>query len=400
MERSDYRRVNEAFRRRMVYHVGVDCGLFVEINYMVNAMLYCLARRISFQLYSDDANFGTGIGWREYFLPFCEEVHEPFHRQYNFHRPPSWRRILKLCRRQKAVGPIAWKLKSIQKTAMGHVIALLTYKEYVLLGQDVSDNPDHYYRIPELGIDADYTETYGLLARMVFRFNPSMQRQATLVKSRLSIPALYDGIHIRGGDKITETDLISGKRVMKVLNPKAGACVFVLTDDYRQYQELQTNYPYVHFLTLCQPEERGYLHKAFIQKSSQSRQESIIRLLISVDLLLHSRSFVGSITTGPSAFVLKQRAADPHVQAVDCPKEDLSSSLSLTIDLRAAISKKNLKEQESIRLGCFKSNAYLCSNYTPHGQRYKPSDGALAGHIRRGLLEECEAEETTLSIKK
>ena len=45
-----YRRVNEAFRRRMVYHVGVDCGLFVEINYMVNAMLYCLAHRIRFQL--------------------------------------------------------------------------------------------------------------------------------------------------------------------------------------------------------------------------------------------------------------------------------------------------------------------------------------------------------------
>ena len=39
-------------------------------------------------------------------------------------------------------------------------------------------------------------------------------------------------------------------------------------------------------------------------------------------------------------------------------------------------------------------------NYTPHGQRYKPSDGALAGHIRRGLLDECEAEETTRSVKK
>ena len=42
---------------------------------------------------------------------------------------------------------------------------------------------------------------------------------------------------------------------------------------------------------------------------------------------------------------------------------------------------------------------YKC-NYTPHGQRYKPSDGALAGHIRRGLLEDCEAEETTYSLKK
>lgn len=337
-----YRRVNETFRRRMVYHVGVDCGLFVEINYMVNAMLYCLARRIRFQLYSDDANFSTGEGWTEYFLPFCEEVHEPFHKQYNFHRPPSWWRILRLCRCQKAVGPIAWKLKSIWKTAMGHVMAFLTYKEYVLLGQDVSDYPDHHYRIPELGIDADYTEAYGLLARMVFRFNPSIGRQATLVKSRLSIPVLYDGIHIRGGDKIMETTLISGKQIMQVLGAKAGSCVFVLTDDYRQYQELQSNYPHVHFLTLCQPEERGYLHKAFSQKSSQSRKDAIIRLLISVDLLLYCRSFVGSITTGPSVFVMKQRAADPHVQAVDCPKAFMPSSLSLTIDLRAAISSQSL----------------------------------------------------------
>ena len=235
-----------------------------------------------------------------------------------------------------------WKLKTIQKTAMGRLMACLIYKEYVLLGQDVTENPDHHYRIPELGIDADYTEVYGLLARMVFRFNPSIQRQATLVESRLSIPALYDGIHIRGGDKMTETTLISGKQIMQVLNAQAGSCVFILTDDYRQYQELQSNYPHVHFLTLCQPEERGYLHKAFSQKSSQSRKEAIIRLLISVDLLLHCRSFVGSITTGPSVFVLKQRTADPHVQAVDCPKEDLSSSLSLTIDLRAAISSQNL----------------------------------------------------------
>ena len=400
MEINDYRKVNESFRRILIYHVGVDCGLFVEINYMVNAMLYCLARRIRFQLYSDDANFGTGEGWREYFLPFCEEVHEPFHRQYNFHRPPSWRRILKLCRRQKTLGPIVWKLKSILKTIKGRVIALLTYREYVLFAQDVPDNPDHHYCISELGINGCYYEAYGILARMIWRLQPDILYQAAILKDKLLLPSLYDGIHIRGGDKITETELINGMRMMQILHPKSGSCVFVLTDDYRQYQDLQANYPDVRFLTLCQPEERGYLHKAFSQKSLKNRHKAIIRLLISVDLLLHSRSFVGSITTGPSAFVLKQRAADPHVQAVDCPKEDLSSSLSLTIDLRAAISKKNLKEQESIRLGCFKSNAYLCSNYTPHGQRYKPSDGALAGHIRRGLLEECEAEETTLSIKK
>ena len=134
---------------------------------------------------------------------------------------------------------------------------------------------------------------------------------------------------------------------MQVLNHMDKACVFILTDDYRQYQDLQANYPHVHFLTLCQPDERGYLHKAFSQKSSQSKHEAIVRLIISVDLLLHSRSFVGSITTGPSVFVMKLRADDPSVCAVDCPKEILASSLSLTIDARAAISKSNMQNVRS-----------------------------------------------------
>ena len=337
-----YRRVNETFRRRMVYHVGVNCGLFVEINYLVNAMLYCLAQRIRFQLYSDDANFGTGIGWTEYFLPFCEEVHEPFHHKYNFHRPPSWRRILKLCMRQKAMGPIAWKLKFVMKTIVGHLMAFHAYKEYVLLGQDVPSDPDMHYNIPELGIDGSYTYAYGLLARMIWKLQPDILHQKEIYRHKLNIPSAYDGIHIRGGDKATETDLVSGKCIMHVLNPMDDTCVFILTDDYRLYQELQADYPHVRFLTLCRPEERGYLHKAFSHKSPQSRREAIIRLIISADLLLHSRSFVGSITTGPSVFVLKLRADDPLVQAVDCPKEDMPSSLCLTIDVRAAISKRQL----------------------------------------------------------
>ena len=95
MEVCDYRRVNESFRKRLVYHAGIDCGFFVELNYMVNAMLHCLANGYRFQLYSEDANFGTGKGWTEYFMPFCEEVRESFHHKYNCHRPPTWRRILR-----------------------------------------------------------------------------------------------------------------------------------------------------------------------------------------------------------------------------------------------------------------------------------------------------------------
>ena len=74
LEISDYQKLNDSFHKRLVYHVGIDCGFFVELNNMINAILYCLLNGYRFQLYSEDANFGTGKGWTEYFLPFCEEV--------------------------------------------------------------------------------------------------------------------------------------------------------------------------------------------------------------------------------------------------------------------------------------------------------------------------------------
>ena len=80
---STYQKINNSFRKRLIYHSGVDCGFFVEMNYMINAMLYCLAKGYRFQLYSEDANYGMGKGWTEYFTPFCEEVHESFHHKYN-----------------------------------------------------------------------------------------------------------------------------------------------------------------------------------------------------------------------------------------------------------------------------------------------------------------------------
>lgn len=342
LDLTSYRRVNETFRRRMVCRIGVDCGFFVEMNYMIDAMLYCLKHQIRFQLYSDDANFGTGTGWREYFLPFCEEVHEPFHRKFNFHRPPSWRRIINGCRKQKSIRPFVWKIKSILKTMIGRLVSFWVYKEYVLLGQDATLLPDSHYCIPALDMDCSYAEAYGLLARMVFRFCPDIVRHEAVDRERLVLPPIYEAVHIRGGDKRTETELISGEHIMQVLHPENDACVFVLTDDYRLFQRLQKDYPKLRLVTLCQTDELGYHHRDFCQLSPDKRKEAIIRLLVSVQLLLGSRSFVGSITTGPSVFVMKLRADDSFVLAVDCPQECLTSSLSQPIDVRTTLSKKYL----------------------------------------------------------
>lgn len=342
LDLTSYQKYNESFRRRMVCRIGVDCGFFIEMDYMVNAMLYCLAHRIKFQIYSDNANFGTGVGWTEYFLPFCEEVHEPFHQKYNFHRPPSWHRIFRLCAIKKSVGPIAWKLKKDLKTFIGRLKAFRVYGEYVLFAQDVPSKMPQRYCITELGIDDGYSETYALIARMVWQLQPYMSQTEKTYKKKLSLPSVFSGVQIRGGDKETETRLIDGTTIIQKLNLSDGDCLFVLTDDYRQFLKVREEFPHLILLTLCQQNEIGYYHKQFCQKDFQSKKKAIVRLIISVDILLSCHSFVGSITTGPSIFIMKLRHKDSQVQAIDCPKEELSSALQQPINIRSVISMRNV----------------------------------------------------------
>ena len=136
--------------------------------------------------------------------------------------------------------------------------------------------------------------------------------------------------------------LISGWQVIKALHPQEGDCIFVLTDNYHQLEIVRNEYRQMRLVSLCQPHEIGYYHQAFCRLPSQERRETIIRLLISVDILLHCRAFVGTITSGPSVFLMKVRAGDPYVTAIDCPQDMLPDCLTHNIveiveEVRAAV---------------------------------------------------------------
>ena len=340
---SKWKELNNSFPRRLIFHVGIDCGFTVELNYMLDAMLYCLANGYRFQLYSDDANFGTGKGWTEYFAPFCEEVHESFHHKYNLHRPPTWRRVIRNVMKTRSLSFVFWKQKFMLKSLIGHWLAFWAYGEYVRLSQDVAHNPDRHYHIPALGIDCTYYEAYAMLARMIWQPQPEVQQQIADAKHRLSLPQVYSGVQIRGGDKAHEARLITGRQLIEALHPQDGDCIFALADNYRQLEIVRSEYPQVRIVSLCQPDETGYYHRAFTRLSPQEKKASVIRLLVSLDILLHCRAFVGTVTSGPSVFLMKVRADEPYVTAIDCPHDMLSRCLVLSIADRAAISASRLR---------------------------------------------------------
>ena len=340
----EYRKLNSSFRKTLIFHLGVDAGFFAEYTYMVNAILYCLQHKIQFKIYSADANFGYDKGWTDYFMPFCEEVTEPFHCKYNIHTAPSWRKVFAVCLQQKNIRFIKWKLKSLATNRIATVSAFKAYKRRTLLNHNVNFNPNQHFYIPELEIDGDYMHAFNKMVEITFRFNKKTTVECHKLIESLHLPPYYVGCQIRGGDKATETELLPPEYYVQIMKDKIeNQTAFVLTDDYTLFHRLQELSPNTRWLTLCSPEEKGYANSAFMQTTQLQKKAQITRLMASMQILLNSGYFVGSITTGPSLFLLK--ILYPNVLPADCAPENLKSAIALPIAERSRIMQEYINSQ-------------------------------------------------------
>ena len=342
--RHRYRTLNESFQRRLIYHVGIDAGFFAEYNYLIAAMLWCLQHKVRFVLFADDANFGHTRGWQDYFEPFCEEVHDSFHRRYNRHRTPSWPRICRMVRQQQSLRPIKWKVKSLWLNAVGSLLAWRTYGQRTYLNHHIDFDPKQPIAIPELDIAGNYLEAFNQLSDIVWHLRPEVSATCRRYAEQIALPAHYVGCQVRGGDKVTEVNLLPPQAYIDTLRQVApDAPVFLLTDDYRLYESLRQADPNRRWYTLCQPEEKGYVNSTFTQQQGPSKGEQMIRFLSSMELLLRADQFVGSITTGPSLFVLKR--LHPRITLMDCTPGQFTQAICLPIGARGTLATDFLKQQ-------------------------------------------------------
>ncbi|HUX43062.1 MAG TPA: hypothetical protein VMV83_18030 [Rectinemataceae bacterium] len=284
-----WRSANSHFRKKLVFHVGYDAGLFSEINNMALALVYCMNHKIQFLLYSADANFGKGQGWTDIFQPFCTEVHQSIHHRFN-KRWLSEREIL--------------SLKSKLKYRAIKILLGIDYFTHDLWYQIRSQSNEADYNFPELGLRGDLRSVAGAFAMMVFHFNPEVEERIRAHKNELKLPRGYIGIHIRSGDKIREHALLDLSSYMDVAATiSAERTCFVLTDDYGTVGELGKRYAEWTVATLCQPEEHGYDHLVFSQLSMHEKFEATLRLLASIRILSEAMVFIGTFSTNPGMFL-------------------------------------------------------------------------------------------------
>jgi hypothetical protein len=279
----NYMRLNASFEKKCYFHLGVNAGFFSEFNNVVLAMLYCLDRRIQFVLYSADANFRIRDGWRDFFEPFCPETDDEFHHANNY----RWLKIYHPHRKLRL---------AFQKRRRG-----IDYLTHDIWREFKSRSfAARRFTIPELGIDGDILDATRILHTLVWRYNAETR---TRVESRIAsvrLPEKYVGIHIRGGDKFIEHELLESHKYIE----KAGSLgpirdAFVLTDDYSLFERLRADYPGWNFSTTCGPEERGYFHEEYQKLDLEAKADKLLNLFAAMDILARAEQFVGTFSSNP-----------------------------------------------------------------------------------------------------
>lgn len=301
MEVDKYWRLNESFKKTLVYNLGAEAGFFSEYNNMILAILYCLKHKIRFVLYTGGANFKINDGWRDFFLPFCTEVVDREHDWFNQRQRVN----------ESSIRYYYHKFLFKKK----HNVDYLTFDLWKHFHNREFSN--EIFNIPDLELHGQTQEVSRQVINLTWRYNIETAQLVRSYIDEIKLPPEYVGLHIRGGDKAREHALLDIDLYMeKVKNSSSLRHVFVLTDDYEILQSLQTRYNEFEFESFCQSSDHGYDHHEFVKLTSDVKREKLCRLFASMDVLSAAQCFIGTFSSNPGMY-LGMRMGSSTVHGVD-----------------------------------------------------------------------------------
>ncbi len=290
----NYNKLNNSFKKILVFRVGIQAGLFSEINHMFLAVLFCLKNNIKFVLSSRDNNFSYAKGWEDYFLPFCEESTSKIHLKYNarsYQIKPTIPNIIKTKLVRKALG-----------------IDYLTQDIWTFI-RDAKFQSETF-NIPKLEISGNLVSTLQVVVNHIWRFQPAIQQEINTKIDALKLPANYVGVHLRSGDKATEAklspvydyiDYIKNITLLKEL--------FIFTDDYQNIRELKSSFTDYQIYTFCQEGETGFSEGAYNDLGKEAKKKITVKVLTDTEVLYKSSAFVGTMSSNVGLFIGMRRNA-------------------------------------------------------------------------------------------
>jgi hypothetical protein len=305
-----YNKMNNSFKEKAIFCIGHSAGFFSEINNMILAMIYCLENNIKFCPYSLSANFSNGIGWQEFFEPFCDEFNVRIKKQFNFRTKENVNNVFS----KKPLKYLAFKIQSkIFKKKHG-----IKYLNHELWSKffDIRHSL-HNMIFQKLGFEMDSSSelAFTKMQKMIWRFNKQTKQAIDEIISHLNLSQDYLAIHVRSGDKILEVEkLLDGRDFMKTIKQNINLIdIFVFADDYRQIEQLRRDYPDYNFYTLCKEHERGYYNNEFQALSWDMKKSKLLDLFANIEICRKSNLFIHTGQANPDIFIMRMMDHDKSI---------------------------------------------------------------------------------------
>lgn len=288
-KKKEYRRINESFRKRMIFHVGFGGGLYSELNSMMEFMLFCYKNHIRFELYADDANFSKpgGNGWEELFEPFCPISHDPLNRKGNY-RPTDFLSQIRPHRLWTKGYYYPRKLK--KNTGADY----LTQDIWCMCISDEFKKSPVKWELFDM--DGSCETEFAKLSAVALVPKPEIRRRMDELIAGLHLPEHYISMQVRGGDKYLEYDKLVEADAFITKVEQLGLeteNIFVFTDDYRNVTYIREQRPGWRLMTLTREDERGYYNSEFNRQDWEFRKANLIKLLAIIEVCVKADLHIG-----------------------------------------------------------------------------------------------------------
>ncbi len=284
-QRERYAELNRSFTQSRIQTFGGGRGFCADVVGLLKAMIECLAHRRRLVVATDPRGrgFSLGFGWADYFEDIFPTSRSRLLVHLNRHRLPAHSRMPKII-----LDPL---LASIRSIGGG------------LMAFDALELPEELV-VPELGIDLAWWEASELCLSMIWRFREDVDAQVRHHRAVLDLPEEYLALHVRRGDKITETEYVPLERYVETIERFPYRHVLVASDDSGIVAKLRglLGRGFI-VIPAGSPNSRGYDQRSFDAQLPESRWRSTVQFLCEFEAIRRATQVIVSTSSNVGCLI-------------------------------------------------------------------------------------------------
>ncbi len=286
-------------RKNNIIYSLTTRGLYSELFNLSLALVYAQHNHLSLKLNTWLWNARISKGWMDYFEPTIDCCNNPLSSQdkvYTKEKP--W------------IGKIYYKPSEFfnyyLKYTLNTIYCFLHPHDY--LTKDVFENMRSCTFIKNMQKD-NLFEQMAIKFQYFYRLNSNTKKFIEQRKQYLNIPDDYIGIHIRRGDKIISKemqDIHLDQYIDKIIEYKEiSKNIYIATDDINviEYIKQQLKDSNISIFYNKSNNNRGFKEEDFNHAPKDIKYQETINVLFDMELLIHSKFFIGTYTSNLSRVV-------------------------------------------------------------------------------------------------